>query len=201
MKIEMYVVGSVMTNVYFLINEKTNEIVIIDPGDNGPQLAAIIDEKGYKPVAILLTHGHFDHIMAMEELSKKYDIKIYAHELERAVLAQPNFNLGGRQFDADVFFRDGDILELAGFAIKVIHTPGHTPGGVCFYIEKENVLFSGDTLFLRSVGRTDFMGASQSDLVRSIKEKLFVLPERTVVYPGHESETSIGIEKHENPFV
>lgn len=206
MKIEQYCVGEVGTNCYFAINEDTKEMLVVDPGDAAEMLAGKIREGGYRPQAVLLTHGHFDHAMAAEELAGMFGIQIYAHEAEKETLEQPRLNvsamLGRRDaYHADVFVKDGEVLSLAGMELKVLHTPGHTEGGCCYYLEKEKVLFSGDTLFCQSVGRTDFPRGSMSQLVRSIKEKLMPLPDDVKVYPGHMSVTSIGMERHRNPFL
>ncbi len=206
MKIEQYCVGEVGTNCYFAINEDTKEMLVIDPGDAAGMLAGKIREGGLKPQAVLLTHGHFDHAMAAEELAGMFGIKIYAHEAEKETLEQPRLNvsamLGRRDaYHADVFLKDGETLSLAGMELEVLHTPGHTEGGCCYYLEKEKVLFSGDTLFCQSVGRTDFPRGSMSQLVRSIKGKLMALPDDVKVYPGHMSVTSIGMERNSNPFL
>ena len=205
MKIKRAVLGMAATNCYFAINRDTSETIIIDPADNAELLIRTLINDGYKPAAILLTHGHADHILAVNALRERFGIKAYAHEAEKAVLENSHYNLStwfGAAFTmkADVYLRDGDEIELAGFSIKVIHTPGHTPGGCCFYISEEKVLFSGDTLFDSSIGRTDFPGGSMSTLVRGIREKLFVLPDDTAVFPGHNDPTSIGREKIYNPF-
>ncbi len=206
MKIEQYCVGQVQTNCYFAINEDTKETLIVDPGDSAPLLAGKIKDQGLKPQAVLLTHGHFDHAMAAEELAGMFGIKVYAHEREKETLEQPGINVSsmiGRRdsYHADVFVKDGEKLQLAGMELKVLHTPGHTEGGCCYYIEKEQVLFSGDTLFCQSVGRTDFPRGSMSQLVRSIKEKLLPLPDEVKVYPGHMGPTTIGMERVGNPFI
>lgn len=206
MKVEHYVVGWVETNCYFAINEATSECIVIDPGDDAAMLASKIDEKGYTPAAILLTHGHFDHATGANELAERYHVKIYVHEDDFDLMADPQRNccgMMGRRIvnRADEKLRDRQVLQLAGFDIQVIHTPGHTPGGVCFYFEKEGVLFAGDTLFCESVGRTDFPGGSSSTLFRSIRDRLFVLPDLTIVYTGHGEPTQIGSEKKYNPFV
>lgn len=206
MKIEQYCVGAVQTNCYFAVNDKTQEMLIIDPGDSASFLADKIRQEGLKPQAVLLTHGHFDHAMAAEELAGMFGIKIYAHEKEKDTLAQPKLNVSGMighgdVYHADVFVKDGEVLSLAGMEIKVLYTPGHTEGGCCYYIEKEKALFSGDTLFSQSVGRTDFPRGSMSDLVRSIKEKLLPLPDEVKVYPGHMGTTTIGMERMGNPFI
>ncbi|MFP3155271.1 MBL fold metallo-hydrolase [Lachnospiraceae bacterium ZAX-1] len=205
-KIEKYFVGEVGTNCYFVINQDTKEMLIVDPGGSAEKLAGMIKKEHYQPIAILLTHGHFDHAMDANRLSEEYHIKIYAHEDERQTLEQPQLNLTGmigqqKQYHADVFVKDGEILHLAEMDIKVLHTPGHTVGGCCFYLEEEKVLLSGDTLFSQSVGRTDFPKGSHATLIRSIKDKLMVLPDDTMVYPGHEDSTSIGRERKYNPFI
>lgn len=206
MKVEQYCVGQVQTNCYFAINEETQEALIVDPGDSASFLAEKIKQKELKPQAILLTHGHFDHAMAAEELAEIFDLKIYAHEAEKDTLKQPGLNASGMigrrdSYHADVFVKDDEALKLAGMELKVLHTPGHTEGGCCYYVEKEQALFSGDTLFCQSVGRTDFPRGSMSQLIRSIKEKLLSLPNTVKVYPGHMGVTTIGMEKSSNPFI
>ena len=206
LKVRHLVVGAVATNCYIAENKKTKEALIIDPGDNAARIVQIIKEDGVVPVAVLLTHGHFDHAMAAQEVAEQYGIKIYAHETEKETLETPQINLSGMigrtlTFHADCYVKDGEILNLAGFEIRVLHTPGHTQGGVCYYIEEEKALFSGDTLFCTSVGRTDFPGGSMSDIIRSIKEKLMTLPDRTTVYPGHNDVTTIENERMYNPYL
>lgn len=206
MKIEQYCVGQVATNCYFAINGETKEMLVIDPGDSAKMLADKINQEELKPQAILLTHGHFDHVMAAEELAGIFGVKIYAHEKEQDTLENPGKNVslmvGGRDaYHADVYVKDEEVLELAGMKVKVLHTPGHTAGGCCYYLEEEGALFSGDTLFCQSVGRTDFPGGSMSEIVRSIKEKLMALPDEVRVYPGHMDLTTIGKERAYNPFL
>ena len=206
MKIEQYCIGQVQTNCYSAINEKTQEMLVIDPGDCAQLLAEKIKQKGLKPKAILLTHGHFDHAMAAEELAGIFGVKIYAHEAEKETLEQSGLNASGMigrrdSYQADVFVKDGQVLQLAGMDLTVLHTPGHTEGGCCFYSEEDKVLFSGDTLFCQSVGRTDFPRGSMSQLIRSIRGKLLVLPDDVKVYPGHMGVTTIGMERRGNPFI
>ena len=200
------VLGPVQTNCFFLINEDTKELLIIDPADRAQGIIDWIQSEGLKPVAILLTHGHFDHIMAVEGLRKEYQIPMYASKDEVEVLANPQLNVSTMMgayvsMKADELFADGDVLELAGMKLKVISTPGHTIGSVCFYIEEEKMLISGDTLFEASVGRTDFPTGSSRQLIHSIKPRLFILPEDVNVFPGHGEVTSIAYEKTHNPFI
>ena len=212
MKINHYVVGQVQTNCYVVINEENKECFIIDPGASAKQLADRIRKDELTPVAVLLTHGHFDHAGAAEELAKEFDIKIYAQEAERDTLENPRKNVSwmvgaSESYGADVFLKDEEIIHAAGFEIKVLHTPGHTEGGCCYYIEEEAVIFTGDTLFAQSVGRTDFPGGSMSQIVRSIQEKLLTLNEAgnletdIMVYPGHNEPTTIETERMNNPYL
>lgn len=205
-EVEGFCVGEVQTNCYFAVNKETKEMFVVDPGDSAKMLADRIRERGYQPAAILLTHGHFDHAKGAQELSELLGVKIYAHEAERETLEDPRRNVSGmtgrsEAYHADIYVKDGQTLNLAGFEVRVLHTPGHTQGGCCYYLPGEAVLFSGDTLFCQSVGRTDFPGGSMGKLVGSIREKLLDLPEYTKVYPGHMDETTIGQEKQWNPFL
>ena len=201
-----YIVGPVCTNCYLLVNHKTGELLVVDPGDRAQLIEKQIEKTGAKPVAILLTHGHFDHAGAAEELADKYQISIYAHEAERETLEDPGLNLCGmigehKVYHADIFVKDEEVLNLAGFSIRVFFTPGHTIGGCCYYIADEKILFSGDTLFQESVGRTDFPRGSASDLIRAIREKLMPLPDDVTVYTGHDESTLIGYERMHNPYL
>ncbi len=209
-KVSKMLVGQ--TNTYLIYREGNVDsdgftpVIFVDPAEQGAGIYQKLKEMGYKVEAILLTHGHFDHITGAEELKKKSGAQIYAYEKEVDVLADPRKNVSTMvgssvSLKADFLCKDGDILEKAGVQVKVIATAGHTEGGCCFYIEEIGALLSGDTLFEGSVGRTDFPTGSMAVLVRNVKEKLFVLPEETVVYPGHGPATSIGEEKRSNPFI
>ena len=205
-KIDSRILGMVGTNCYLLCNMDIKECVLIDPADSQDEISRMIDESGCSLKGILLTHGHFDHIMAADAVRDKYGVKVYASCEEKNTLEQPHINLGEAyglklSVKADVWHKDGEILKLAGFDIEALHTPGHTEGGSCYYIREIGVLFSGDTLFCGSVGRTDFPGGSMSEIVRSIKEKVMVLPDDTKVYPGHGEGTSVGYERENNPFL
>lgn len=212
MKINHYVVGPVQTNCYVVINEENKECLIIDPGASAKQLAELIRKDELTPVAVLLTHGHFDHAGGAEDLAKEFDIKIYAHEAERDTLGNPQKNVSwmvgaSESYRADVFLKDEEVITLAGFDIKVLHTPGHTEGGCCYYVADEDVVFTGDTLFAQSVGRTDFPGGSMSQIVRSVQDKLLSLNEAgnletdIMVYPGHNDPTTIETERMNNPYL
>lgn len=206
MKIKKLVVGPVATNCYLVYNVDTKEALIIDPGAQAGRIKKQIRETGCKPVAILLTHGHFDHIMAAEELKESYQILVYAHRAEKNLAADADLN-AARTFGTvcelkiDRLLEDDEELNIAGFQIRVLFTPGHTQGGVCYYFPEEQVLFSGDTLFAESVGRTDLPTGSSGALMRSVREKLMPLPDETKVFPGHMEETSIGYERMHNPFI
>lgn len=206
LSVEQYVVGPVQTNCYFAANEDTKELLIIDPGAQADRLADAVKEKGLKPVAVLLTHGHFDHAKAAAELAEQYQIPVYAQVEERDTLFNPALNLSGwdgaaQAYHADCYVKDEQELDLAGFHIRVFHTPGHTPGGCCYYFPYQNALFSGDTLFCMSIGRTDFPKGSASQLIQAIRDKIMKLPDETEVYPGHNETTTVGSERLHNPYL
>ena len=205
MKIQHSVLGMCATNTYYVYDDETKRGLIVDPADSPDTIIAKADSLSMIPEAILITHGHFDHVLAMNKVREHYGIKVYAGLTEKQVLHDMAMNLTssfgmGQIFDADIYLKDGEEFETAGYHIKAIEVPGHTIGGMCYYFDKQGVLFSGDTLFRESVGRSDFPGGSASALCRGIKDKLFILPEHTKVYPGHMDETTIGNEIKYNPF-
>ncbi len=207
MKIDRFVIGPVGTNCYIVRNEALKECFVIDPAVCPPELVSHIKKEGLSVKAVLLTHGHFDHIMGLDDFLKEFPVPVYACEAEKELLESAELNSSRGMFGSPYIFSraeyvsDRQVLHIAGFEIRVIHTPGHTAGGCCYHIPEENVLFSGDTLFRASVGRTDLPTGSMGELVRSVREKLMVLPEETKVYPGHMEETTIGYEKRYNPFL
>ena len=207
MKVESMVLGQIQTNCYFAINEATKETIVIDPADRPEAIIRKAVDEGLDLKAIFLTHGHADHMLGVGGLKEKLGLPVYACEAERELLADPAQNLSPALFrktvslNADVWVKDGQELTVAGMTFRVLWTPGHTPGGCCYYSEEAGVLFSGDTLFAGSVGRTDFPGGSMSDLVRGIREKLTELPHETKVYPGHMETSTIGEERRYNPYL
>ncbi len=206
LQIESLVLGSMAENCYLAKNRETGAALILDPGDMSQHIFDRISQIEAKPEAILLTHGHFDHIGAADQLRERYRIPILALDMEREVLENADLNLtrwygDGYTLIADSWLRDGEELSIAGFSLQVMHTPGHTIGSSCYYLPDEEVLFSGDTLFNGSVGRTDFPTGSEQMLLQSVREKLFTLPDQTEVFPGHEGSTTILYEKRFNPCV
>lgn len=203
-KLKLLTLGSMGTNGYVVYRDK--EGVVIDPGDDFYKIDSFLKEGNITLKGILLTHGHFDHIGAAMDLKRAYGVKVYALEQERDTLEDPEKNLSaafgeGYGITADEWLFDGETKNLAGIDFKVLHTPGHTPGGASFYIEEKGWLFSGDTLFHCSVGRSDFPGGSGKVLIQSIKEKLLCLPDDTKVFPGHMDPSVISVEKEHNPFI
>lgn len=206
MKIERFVIGMVSTNCYLVTNEEAKECFLIDPGTFDAGIVSHVKSRGLTMKAILLTHGHFDHIMGIDGFLQEFPVPVYAHEEEKVLLENAQCNASsmcGKSYtfsDAE-YVKDGQVLDVAGMKIQVIYTPGHTIGGCCYYLEDEQVLFSGDTLFQESIGRADLPTGSASRLVRSVRERLLVLPETVKVYPGHEEMTTIEMERKYNPFV
>ena len=206
MTIRQCVVGPVYTNCYFLMNQETKELLIVDPGDMPEKITAMVEAMQAAPTAILLTHGHFDHILAADEIRKKYKIPVYASKKEEKLLLTPYMNLSQDYgmtdvLEADVFLTDDQTFEAAGFTVQMIATPGHTSGSCCYYFAEEEILVSGDMLFCGSVGRTDFPTGSMGEITASLHKLLEMLPDQTAVLPGHGDHTTIEYEKRYNPFV
>ena len=199
--------GDLGTNCYILVNHDTKECVVFDPADEAHVLKEIFDHPDFNLKGIFLTHGHFDHIGAAKELKDTYNVPIYASKEENdQILMKLGGNLSAMfgkpmTLEADELLHDGDKLDILGTTLECMLTPGHTAGGMCFYCGELKSVIVGDTLFCESVGRTDFPTGSGSVLVNSIREKLFVLPDDTKVFPGHMGTTTIGWEKENNPFI
>jgi len=202
--------GELQTNSYIIYCEDTRICAIIDPGAEPEKLIKKIESLKLVPKYILLTHGHYDHIGAISGLKKHFsagDVKMGCHEKEKEMVANPAINYSAAFGDgfsaaADFTFKGGDVIEV-GNAVKleVIHTPGHTKGGCCFLYEAGSTLFSGDTLFAESVGRTDLFGGNMEELISSIRNKIFVLNDKIIVLPGHGPHTTIGREKNYNMYI
>lgn len=191
--------------IAILFIEKKKKVIVIDPADRGGMIFEKLREKGFTVAGILLTHAHFDHIWGTNQLRELSHCKIYANEAEKVLCEDAEQNVSaqvGRPYTVvpDVYVKDGEEITIADMTCKMIATPGHTIGSCCYYFAEDKILISGDTLFQESVGRTDLATGSMSALSRSVKEKLFVLPEDVVVYPGHGDSTTIGHEKQYNPF-
>lgn len=206
MYVETLHTGPINTNTYVAYGAREGECFVVDPADAEKTLA-FLSEKGLKPTHILLTHGHFDHILGVARLQAQTGAKIFIGALDAAALHDDSESLAiASRYPvqaawADRELADGDIFEAAGFSIKALFTPGHTAGGMCYAVEGEGVLFAGDTLFKLSVGRSDLPGGDPQALYRSIAEKLFTLPGDYTVYPGHADATSLRFERAHNPYM
>ena len=199
--------GPLQTNCYLATCTETLETAVIDPSWDGRRIAAIASERGYPITHILLTHSHFDHVGGLAELKQETNAPIYIHPEAIAMLAHApeaaaRFNLTlPAPPQADQMLAEGDVIEVGQLKFEVLFTPGHAPGHVSFYLPQHNVIFDGDVLFQRSIGRTDFPGCDHATLMHSIREKLLVLPDETAVLSGHGPTTTIGQEKEWNPFL
>lgn len=207
MEIKRLVLGMVRTNCYIAYTEESKKAVIIDPAADSGRIMEELTGLQVAPEAVLLTHGHFDHILAADTLRKQYHIPICILKEDAELLEQPELNCSelfmrmSYGISADELLADGQQLAFLDGKLKVLATPGHTAGSCCYYSEADRILFSGDTLFQGSVGRTDLPTGKASRISLSIREKLFVLPEDTLVLSGHGMETTIGEEKIHNPYV
>lgn len=192
-------VGVNFTNCY-LIGEKNSKAVLVDSGDQPEKIKEMINENNVQVKKIINTHGHFDHISANLDIKKYTEAAVCIHQNDEASLTDPNKNLSTLLGEDNLvigdspecLLKEGDLIEVANYSFKVLHTPGHSPGGICLYDKSNSVLISGDTIFKMGVGRTDFPGCSQEELISSIENKIINLPEDTVVYPGHGEKTTIG---------
>lgn len=197
-------VGALETNCYIIFNEE-NSAIIIDPGGEGEKISLFIEEKKLRPLMIINTHGHADHCGANKFLKEKYSIPILLHTDDTGILNSFENKfifplMGGTPSPSpDRLLKDGDLIEFGKTSLKIIHTPGHTPGSISIFIN--GILFSGDLIFSGSVGRTDLPGGSWTQLINSIKSKILTLPDETIILPGHGLSTTVGEERENNPFI
>jgi hydroxyacylglutathione hydrolase len=205
--ISIVVVGTYQVNCYLYWDNRTKDGVIIDPGDNADEIIAEVKKAGFVPRAILLTHGHVDHIVAVEAVKREFTIPLVAGKGEQQLLAEPSLNFSTFH-DAPISItkveqlcEDEEIISFGSLALRVLSTPGHTPGGVCYLSETDGILFCGDTLFQGSIGRTDLPGGETELLIESIQKKILTLPDAIVCYPGHGPRTTVGAERRSNPFL
>ncbi|TAA70662.1 MBL fold metallo-hydrolase [Planococcus salinarum] len=208
LKIEQLELGPVQTNCYIVSNDR-KEALIFDPGEEADKIQGLLKKRGLSPQGILLTHAHFDHIGAVDEVRESYRIPVYLHSLEQDWLGRPNLNGSGkyaavpdyRVKAADILLTDEKELAIGSFQMDVLHTPGHSPGSVTFSFEEEGFAIVGDTLFRGSIGRTDLIGGSEKKLLQSIRSSLLTLPAETVLFPGHGPDTTPAAESSSNPFL
>ncbi len=205
MILEKLLVGPLGVNCYVLGDETRRDAIVIDPGGNAPEIFTLLEARHLTVRAIVNTHAHFDHVGALTDLRKKTDAPFYLHAADAPLLAQAQasaarFGLHIPQpMPADHELNDGDQVRIGSLSLRVLFTPGHTLGGVCLL--GEGLVFTGDTLFAGSIGRTDLPGGDYGALMRSIRDQLLTLPEATVVHPGHGAATTIGAERQLNPFL
>lgn len=204
---EITVVGPFMCNCSILACEKTKEAVIIDPGDEPKRILDVVRSLGVKVKYLIHTHAHLDHIIATGDVKRETGSQVALHEGDQWLYDNLEKQARTFGFDAapppkiDLYIKDGDQIKFGEHSLKVIHTPGHTPGSVCFSIDGDETVFTGDTLFCRSIGRTDLWGGSYEQILDSIRIKLLALDNDALVYPGHGPTTHIGDEKKKNPFL
>ena len=206
LRVDCLELGALPTNTYLVWNTETRECVLIDPSDGCEQIERRLREKDLKPAAIYITHGHDDHIGSVNDLKRRYGLLVYMMKEEEEFTESVQYNLSmvfghPRVIEPDMFFVDGQEVSVLGTKMRALLTPGHTPGGGCYYFPEEKMVFTGDTLFCESVGRSDFPGGSASALIRSIRDKLMTLPDDVSVLPGHGPLSNIGHERRYNPFL
>ena len=208
MKYYQIPLGPLGTNCFIVMNEK-KECIIVDPGEEGAKLIQFIKKNGLKPLAVLLTHAHFDHIGAVDDVRDAFGIEAYIHEKEKKWLADPILNgsqyfmmgKATKQRPAEHIISEEGTLKIGDFVFEVFETPGHSPGSISFYLRDAGYLFSGDVLFKGCIGRTDLAGGNMDVLMKSIEQKILTLPHNTIVFPGHGEITLIEDEVDYNPFL
>ncbi len=207
MIVEQIVVGPLQTNCYIVVDEGTGEAIVIDPGGDADRILAAVERLNAAVRMVVNTHGHFDHIMANREVLEATGAPLAIHPADANMLSNPlrsfSFFLGNFRPSppATVSLEEGAHLRVGSAVLQVLHTPGHSPGSISLWCADEGVLFSGDALFNLGIGRADFPGGSYKVLLQSIRQKLFTLPDETVVYSGHGPKTTIGYERRHNPFL
>lgn len=208
MEFKQIPLGPLQTNAYVLYNDE-KKALIFDPGGEGAKLNQWLKDEGLQPLAILLTHAHFDHIGAVDEVRDEWGIPVYIHQLEQDWLTDPKKN-GSAFFmgnaltvinPADEIIQEEFVLSIGPFKLQIFETPGHSPGSVSYYVAERSIVFSGDALFMGSIGRTDLPGGNHQQLLNSIHDKLLELPEETIVASGHGPLTTIENEMNTNPFL
>ncbi|MCS7285561.1 MAG: MBL fold metallo-hydrolase [Anaerolineae bacterium] len=205
MIVERITVGPLQTNCYVVADELNGKGVIIDPGGDAGKILRVVDKLGVKISLVINTHGHFDHIMANKNIIEATGASLAIHKEDENLLRKG----GGLLFlgliasspPPDLYLQEGDVVKIGKAYLRVLHTPGHSPGSISLYSPEENILFSGDVLFYMGIGRWDFPGGDYHVLMDSIQNKLLTLPDETIVYPGHGPSTTIGQEKTHNPFL
>ncbi|MFC7684720.1 MBL fold metallo-hydrolase [Ureibacillus sp. GCM10028918] len=210
LNVKAYSLGPIQTNCY-IISNKQKDCIIFDPSEESSKLIKVIQSNQLKPKAIFLTHTHFDHIGAVEDLREQFNLPLYVHEKEVAWLGDPMKNGSGRYAELPNYIvqkpleehiiRKEQSFNVAGLSFKAVFTPGHSPGSISYIFEEDGFAIVGDTLFEGSIGRTDLLGGSHKQLINSIHEKLLVLPDDTIIYPGHGSYTTPAQEMDTNPFL
>ncbi|MGO1059078.1 MBL fold metallo-hydrolase [Planococcus sp. FY231025] len=208
LKINHMELGPIQTNCYIVSND-AKQCLIFDPGEEAEKVIGFLRKKGLSPLAILLTHAHFDHIGAVDDLRQEYKIPVYLHRLEKDWLGRPNLNGSGkypmvpdyRIGEADVLLDGEKELQIGDFQMELLHTPGHSPGSISYSFGNEGFAIVGDTLFRGSIGRTDLIDGSEKKLLESIRDSLMTLPDHMVLFPGHGPETTPEQEAASNPFL